>query len=213
MQSNILDFISQQYNTMTRSSKKLADYIFTNKSMVQYMSITSLAEASGVSEATITRFCRGLGLAGYNEFKLALARVDHTTVTGDPTDTGAAVTDGDSFENVCRKLYQTDVKAMSETLELMDTDSTAKAVDLLSGARRVFCFGQGGQQRDGHGGLGPLLHRLLPVPPHRGLPHAGHGRGPLRRAGRDPLLLLLGQHPGHAGRAAAREERGGLRSF
>lgn len=144
MQSNILDFISQQYNTMTRSSKKLADYIFTNKSMVQYMSITSLAEASGVSEATITRFCRGLGLAGYNEFKLALARVDHTTVTGDPTDTGAAVTDGDSFENVCRKLYQTDVKAMSETLELMDTDSTAKAVDLLSGARRVFCFGQGG---------------------------------------------------------------------
>lgn len=41
MQSNILDFISQQYNTMTRSSKKLADYIFTNKSMVQYMSITS----------------------------------------------------------------------------------------------------------------------------------------------------------------------------
>ena len=98
MQANILDFISQQYNTMTRSSKKLADYIFTNKSMVQYMSITSLAEASGVSEATITRFCRGLGLAGYNEFKLALARVDHTTVTGDPTDTGAAVTDGDSFE-------------------------------------------------------------------------------------------------------------------
>jgi len=144
MQSNILDFIYQQYNTMTRSSKKLADYIFTNKSMVQYMSITSLAEASGVSEATITRFCRGLGLAGYNEFKLALARVDHTTVTGDPTDTGAAVTDGDSFENVCRKLHQTDVKAMSETLELMDTDSTAKAVDLLSGARRVFCFGQGG---------------------------------------------------------------------
>lgn len=58
--------------------------------------------------------------------------MDHTTVTGDPTDTGAAVTDGDSFENVCRKLYQTDVKAMSETLELMDTDSTAKAVDLLS---------------------------------------------------------------------------------
>ena len=30
MQANILDFISQQYNTMTRSSKKLADYIFTN---------------------------------------------------------------------------------------------------------------------------------------------------------------------------------------
>ena len=43
MQPNILDSISNQYSAMTRSSKKLSDYIFSNKSMVQYMSITSLA--------------------------------------------------------------------------------------------------------------------------------------------------------------------------
>ena len=56
MQSNILDSIADRYNSLTRSGKKLADYILSHKSETQYMSITSLAEASRVSEATITRF-------------------------------------------------------------------------------------------------------------------------------------------------------------
>ena len=144
MQPNILDSISNQYSAMTRSSKKLSDYIFSNKSMVQYMSITSLAEASGVSEATITRFCRGLGLAGYNEFKLALARVDQNAAPSDMLAPEKGEADANSFESICRMLYQADVTALSETLDLMNPESTARAAALLSKARRIFCFGQGG---------------------------------------------------------------------
>ena len=83
MQNTILDSISSSYSSMTRSAKKLSDYIFNNRSSVQYMSITSLAEAAGVSEATITRFCRTLGLAGYNELKLALALAQAGTAKGE----------------------------------------------------------------------------------------------------------------------------------
>ena len=54
--------------------KNMADYVFSHTTETQYLSITSLAENCKVSEATITRFCRGLGLSGYNAFKLALAR-------------------------------------------------------------------------------------------------------------------------------------------
>lgn len=144
MQQSILDSISNQYNTMTRSGKKLADYIFSNNTKAQYMSITSLAEASGVSEASITRFCRSLGLAGYNDFKLALAKADHTTVTGDPSNEVESIMDNDSFENICRKLYQNDVSALNETVSLLDESSAAKAVSLISRAARVYCFGQGG---------------------------------------------------------------------
>lgn len=144
MQLNILDEISNQHNTMTRSAKKLADYIFSNKSMVQYMSITSLAEASGVSEATITRFCRSLGLGGYNEFKLAIARADQSAHHLSPLSADTEGADENSIESLCRRLYQTDVTALTETLELMNPESAHKAVDLLSQAQRIYCFGQGG---------------------------------------------------------------------
>lgn len=143
MQNNILDFISAQHNTMTRSAKKLADYIFSNKTVVQYMSITSLAEASGVSEATITRFCRSLGLAGYNEFKLAIARADQSSHQMAPLSIDSSQTEGDDIESLCHRLYQTDVTALTETLELLNPESANRAVELLSNARRVYCFGQG----------------------------------------------------------------------
>ena len=74
MTDSILDAMTEQYNSMTRSGKKLANYILSNTAETQYLSITSLAENSGVSEATITRFCRMLGLNGYHELKLALAK-------------------------------------------------------------------------------------------------------------------------------------------
>lgn len=144
MQPNILDSITNQYNSMTRSGKKLADYIFSNKSQTQYMSITSLAEASGVSEASITRFCRGLGLAGYNDFKLALAKNDHPAFSDGSLGDRDDVTEKDSIKMISKKLCQIDITALSETLELIDSESAALAVNLLTEADRVFCFGQGG---------------------------------------------------------------------
>jgi len=144
MQPNILDSISNQYSQMTRSAKKLADYIFNNKSVVQYMSITSLAEASGVSEATITRFCHGLGLAGYNEFKLVIARADQSAMQSDLFFQDGAEAGGSHLDRLCRRLYQTDAAALTETLDLMNPESTNAAVALFSKARRIYCFGQGG---------------------------------------------------------------------
>ena len=86
MASNILESITAQYHSLTRSGKKLADYIFAHTGEAQYFSISTLAENSGVSEASITRFCHGLGLAGYNDFKLALAKTDHVTDMGELSD-------------------------------------------------------------------------------------------------------------------------------
>lgn len=149
MQTTILHSISSSYSTLTRSAKKLADYIFNNRSSVQYMSITSLAEAAGVSEATITRFCRTLGLAGYNELKLDLALAQAGRDEGEAPEEETEEVDSDSgseLEAVCRNLYQQDVNALSETLELMDPERTRQAVELLTKAKRVFCFGQGGSK-------------------------------------------------------------------
>ena len=54
------------------------------------------------------------------------------------------IRDRNSIESLCRRLYHTDVTALTETLELMNPESAHKAVDLLSQAQRIYCFGQGG---------------------------------------------------------------------
>lgn len=144
MASNILESITAQYHSLTRSGKKLADYIFAHTGEAQYFSISTLAENSGVSEASITRFCHGLGLAGYNDFKLALAKTDHVTDMGELSDSPQGIASEDSLNTIFQKIHKASVLSLNETLELLDEDAINKAGDLLVQADRVFCFGNGG---------------------------------------------------------------------
>ncbi|MCQ2400456.1 MAG: MurR/RpiR family transcriptional regulator [Lachnospiraceae bacterium] len=141
MYNNILSRISSEFAGLTKSGKALADYILKNKTSVQYMSITSLADASGVSEASITRFCRNLGLEGYNELKLSLA------IAGSPmSENNFHSEEGKKgyIEETAGFLLKKNTRAMEETVSLMNRDAIEKAVRLLREAHRVLCFGQGG---------------------------------------------------------------------
>ena len=144
MAGTILDSLTEKYNSLTRSGKKLANYIFSNAAEAQYLSITALAENCGVSEASITRFCRALDLSGYNELKLALAKSIYTNEFGDGIDAPQAITVHDDIETTCHKLRDSYVISLNETMELIDEFSLGRASDLLYQARNVYCFGQGG---------------------------------------------------------------------
>lgn len=143
--SHVFDAMTEHYNTLTRSGRKVADYIYANKHEAQYMSITALAEECGVAEATIFRFCQSLGYSGYNEFKLGLAKASGGVSFSDEN-MGAyeKITPEDSLIDLCKKLYTVNVSALGETLAQVDDDAVARAVQYFSDAHRVYCFGQGG---------------------------------------------------------------------
>ena len=144
MSADILDTITEHYMKFTRAERKLADYIFSNTTRTQYLSISSLAENSGVSEATITRFCKKLSLSGYHEFKLAIARAEYTRDLTEPTDLSRSDAAGDSSENIFQKILASNISSLNETYELLDEKAVQRAVDILSEAERVYCFGHGG---------------------------------------------------------------------
>lgn len=143
MAESILDSMTQQYNSLTRSDKKLANYIFANTVEVQYLSINSLAENSGVSEATVTRFCRKMGLSGYNDLKIALAKSGRTTDLGDSSHVPEAIHSEDSLDVICQKLSDSYLAAFKDTRETLEEDTFHQAVNLLCNAKHVYCFGQG----------------------------------------------------------------------
>lgn len=148
--ANVFQTITHAYNRLTRAEKKIADYIFANRLDVQYMSITYLAEVCQVADATVFRFCRSIGFKGYNEFKLALAKSSVTLPSGmaRPADYElyGKVKPEDSLSDLYKKLYNTNVEALAQTMELMDDQAVTRAVDLLTAADKVYCFGQGGSQ-------------------------------------------------------------------
>ena len=70
-ESSVQSRISSAYYKLTATERKAADYLMGHLSQAQFLSISELAEACGVAEATISRFCRRLGYGGYSAFKLA----------------------------------------------------------------------------------------------------------------------------------------------
>ncbi len=141
---DIFDKLIQTYNALTRSETKLADYILRHKHEIRFRSISELAAACDVSEATVSRFCHSVGCSSFNEFKLltvqAISVSDPVMVD---TDLYSTIQASDSIDTKCRKLYNVGTNALQNTLEDLEPQTIAEVVQVLSDSTRVFCFGQG----------------------------------------------------------------------
>jgi DNA-binding MurR/RpiR family transcriptional regulator len=138
---DILALIHSKYNNFTNTEKKVADYILLNTNNVIYMSITDLAEACGVGESSVFRFCKTLRLRGYQEFKIALA---HNTTLGDEMpQLSSQVTMDDTVDELSSKMLAANINSLTETHNLIVSNDVGEAVDLIIKAERVHFFGVG----------------------------------------------------------------------
>lgn len=150
LEENIIVKLNNSYYHLTASEKKVADYVLSHKREVQFMSISELADECGVAEATISRFCRRQKLHGYNAFKLALAMETAREEAGVAASAESEVTalseeeEADAVIEMSRRQYAEYKAALSQTMAQIRPERIREAVDLLAGADKVFCMGQGG---------------------------------------------------------------------
>lgn len=69
MGENVLEIINKNYNSFSRSNKKIAKYILKNYDLIPLRNLNELKEEIGVSEATISRFSKILGYKNFNSFQ------------------------------------------------------------------------------------------------------------------------------------------------
>lgn len=72
---NILKTISEKSEQMSPVYRQLARYILDNFALVARMDISTLAAASNVSTATVTRFAISIGCSGYPELRKQLQKI------------------------------------------------------------------------------------------------------------------------------------------
>ena len=82
-QQSVILKIGSDYYTLTPAEKRLADYILANQDGVAGLSISQMAKACGVAEATVSRFSRHMGFKGFPALKLAVANAAAQSRLGD----------------------------------------------------------------------------------------------------------------------------------
>lgn len=142
MEKNILTQMLQEYDSFTRSERKIADYVLEHQKETQYISITDLSAECEVAVSTVSLFCRKLRLAGFNDFKLELARAALPAGAASSQPAGEVLPE-DSAGVVMGKVLHTVQDELNNAYHMLSEAAVARAVDLLRGAGQVLCLGQG----------------------------------------------------------------------
>lgn len=125
------------------AEQRVAELVLADPAGVSESSITAVARRCQTSETTVLRFCRAIGLAGYPELRIALARAALWEESGHAP--GAPVTGqidpGDSLADVVAKITHADECAIADTAAALDLDVLEAAVEAVSAARRIDIYG------------------------------------------------------------------------
>lgn len=134
IQNNIEEF--------SQTEKKVALYILENAEMVPNLTTKEVSKNAGVSEASVVRFCKTIGIGSFKAFKLALVR-DLTIADYNINDfsvTNAADTPFDLFN----KVTYVNKAAIEASVATIDKKELERAVSFILKAKKILFYGVGG---------------------------------------------------------------------
>ena len=181
----LIDFsqiISDNYKQLTKSEKRIANYLRKNQEESAFLAAGEIADRLGLSEATLVRFARTLGFNSYPAMRGLLQdafrhRVTHSArLRGRLEDLRQG---GDIFE----RLVVSEIDYLTQALDTVDRHAIQKSVELMRSCNRIFVYG---------GGPSISLANLLELR----LLRFGRQVIPLTTSGREVLepLLLMKEH-------------------
>jgi DNA-binding MurR/RpiR family transcriptional regulator len=153
-----------------RSDRRIAATVLEDPDFVTHASIDQVAARAGVSEPTVTRFCRSVGCAGMRDFKVRLAQA--LAVSGRylrPIDLGAG-----GEHHVPATIAAMATEAIDLACRSVDHADLARAAELIAAARMVRAYGSGGSSSMAATELESRLFRL-------GIPVAACADGEMQR--------------------------------
>lgn len=139
MSENLLARLRAQAPSLGGAERAVAQVILDRADDIIELSSAQVAELAGVSRPTVVRTCQSLGLSGYQQLRVLLARegvatAATTAIPADPAD-GPRATVAATFRHVAAS-----VDAM---VALLTDEAVEAAVELLATARRLIVVGHG----------------------------------------------------------------------
>lgn len=121
----------------TKSDTIIANYIAEHVKKVLQMTISDLSLNTGISEITISRFCKKLDLSGFQDLKVNLASITVQTVDEVELDMG------DDTPTLASKIFHNIQTGLNMTDKVLDYQAVDRAANLIANCNRLISFGYG----------------------------------------------------------------------
>jgi DNA-binding MurR/RpiR family transcriptional regulator len=142
----VLARVRSQLPEFTGALQRVAELVLTDPASAARSTIVELAEHSGTSPATVTRFCRALGFDGYADLRLGIAGETGRAarIGGWTVDIGREIQPTDPLDRVLGQIMAADTRAMHDTAALLDLREVGRAAEAIAAASRVDIYGASG---------------------------------------------------------------------
>jgi len=135
----MLSRIEQQATSLSRAERRVADWILAHPRQAADATLAEVARACGVSEPTVIRFCRSVGLGGFRELTIRLtealsrpASYVHRDVSGD-----------DATSDAVTKVLDAAISSLMDMRAQLFSMPIDEAAAVLCNARQITFVGLG----------------------------------------------------------------------
>jgi DNA-binding MurR/RpiR family transcriptional regulator len=138
---DIIEQLRHQYDRLTQSQKRIAEYIIEHSQEVAFSTVDQMAERLDVNPSTIVRFSYRLGLNGFPDLQERMQELvrGQLSRTGEPSNErhAAGHLEGTSFGSSLSH----DRQNLHRTIASLDAATLDHAVDALARARWIYVVG------------------------------------------------------------------------
>ena len=122
-------------DNLTPTENQLAQYIFQNKEQIEKLSIQKLSEKTFASKSAIHRFCKKIGIDGFNELKVKIVQdVIEESKRDNQIDVNFPFLPSDGQGIVAQKLLKLYEASIADTYNSINLLELNKSVKLLHSA-------------------------------------------------------------------------------
>ena len=139
MSSALIRQIESRYDELSRAEAQVAAWILANPRRCADLSIGELATQCNVSDPTVVRFCRSMGLGGYRDFRAKLASTLHHPENYLHQDVG----EHDTPALALNKVIDNAIKGLIELRNHTSNMPFDEAVALMTQAKQLTFVGLG----------------------------------------------------------------------
>lgn len=132
---SVLTYLQGVLASLNPTERLIGEYVLADPEKIITSSIAQFSGASGASVGAIVGFCQRLGLKGFADFKIALAR--------DLAQSGLSAAQIPQSGTLLEKVFQVHAQSLVDTLKL-NTETTLEGVaEAMQKARRIELFSIG----------------------------------------------------------------------
>ena len=141
MEKLVLDIICASLDSFFESERKIGTYIIQHTAEVVDMTVGELAQACGVSDASVSRFCKKINMKGFHHLKITLAKeISEKGIEEEEVSNHISVND---IEQSLKNILANKVTEITQTVSMMDAKQLSEILNKLNMARTVQFFAVG----------------------------------------------------------------------